>query len=73
MANDDGTNLVLSAPGGKNYIGDSLVLINVSQYGLQGEKVTGTFSGRLKRLEFDTINQVIGVTRLPNFSIDFSD
>ena len=59
MANDDGTNLVLSAPGGKNYIGDSLVLINVSQYGLQGEKVTGTFSGRLKRLEFDTINQVI--------------
>jgi hypothetical protein len=59
MANDDETNFVLGAPGGKTYIGDSLVLINVGQYGLPGEKVTGTFSGRLKRLEFDTINQVI--------------
>jgi len=59
MANDDETNLVLGAPGGKTYIGDSLVLINVGQYGLPGEKVSGTFSGRLKRLEFDTINQVL--------------
>jgi hypothetical protein len=56
---EDGAQIGLSAPGGKTYASDSLLVLNVSQFGGVGEKVAGTFSGRFIRVEYDTANQQI--------------
>ena len=55
----DNAMIAFSTSPGRVYAGDSMIVFNIIQTGEIGQKVSGSFSGRLKRVEFDTASQEV--------------
>lgn len=51
FSEDDDVSISLTFPDGRLYFPDSLLSVNISQFGSVGQKVSGTFSGRFIRTD----------------------